>query len=60
MGAGICSGLATAMQGNPKLLTGIILDNNGIRDEHVATILQGMQKLANVKTIVLRNNSLQK
>jgi len=60
MGAGVCSGLATAMQGNPKLLTGIILDNNGIRDEHFAAILQGMQKLANVKTIVLRNNSLQK
>ena len=41
-GAGITTGLANAMQGNPQLLTGIILDNNGMRDEHFATLLQGM------------------
>ena len=58
-GKGICTGLAQAMEGNPKLLTGIILDNNGIRDEHFATILQGLQKLDNIKIIVYRNNCLQ-
>ena len=55
----MCKGLGDAIHGNPNLFTGIILDKNTMQDEEFAAILEGIQSLSNIKTIIYRNNALQ-
>ena len=53
---GQCRGLAASFKGNPKLINTVIFDNNGIKDEDFGRILQGMQSLDHVKSIVYKLN----
>ena len=58
LNSGVCKGLAHALEGNPNLFTGIILDRNGIQDEEFADLLNGMQSLSHLKKIVYRSNGI--
>lgn len=53
---GVCSAIGEAFSGNPKLLTSICLDNNGILDAEAAKIFQGLRKLDHVRSITYRRN----
>ena len=53
---GVCAALGSAFVGNPRLLTAITLDSNGLDDRGSAKITRGLQHLAHVTKLVYRSN----
>jgi hypothetical protein len=51
---GICQSLRDAFKGNKNLINGIVLANNGIRDENFSCILEGLEGLSHLKSIILK------
>jgi hypothetical protein len=52
--------LAQAFKLNPRLINGIILDNNGMSDDALANLSIGLKGLENLKSFIYKRNEMQR
>jgi hypothetical protein len=54
IGPGICDSLKEAFGINLSLITHLNLDNNGLNDENLSLIIEGLNRQSNVKSLIIK------
>jgi len=58
LNSGLCSSLASSFAVVPNCINQISLTQNGLKDAQLAVLIEGLQKLETMKSIVIKHNEV--